>query len=324
MTLSPGLVLVFLQPVYQVHRGKADVGYYNNCNKSSCHGGHNVKLLLKLSYGGHPWSFWRTVVVLNSAVLDWEVNLMMIWPHEHQLSEREAPAVWTERCVFVGETLLGLLSFFLPGMTACVVSVWTLLYRATGSNTRHTRHTGCLQTSWLEANSHFLLKIKSRHVSAILVFYYIYCQCVFSRPGAETLTLSLRPDRQTDSVGGEWREQGMWALGLLVWGSHLQGDKLLAIYPSEPLACSIYGNTTDTPEIQADPLSSPQKAPGIGGGGGGGGLCPLQSSINIKYVGSSEGIIQPVNRKIITVSLAASLYYSYFSMSKLVSHFSLF
>lgn len=63
----------------------------------------------------------------------------------------------------------------------------------------------------------------------------------------------------------------MWALGLPVWGSHLQGDKLLAIYPSEPLAYSIYGNTTDTSEIQADPLSSPQKATGTGGGGGRGG-----------------------------------------------------
>lgn len=93
----------------------------------------------------------------------------------------------------------------------------------------------------------------------------------------------------------------MWALGLPVWGSHLQGDKLLAIYPSEPLACSIYGNTTDTSEIQADPLSSPQKATG----GGGGDLHP-RSSINIKYVGSSEGIIQPPNRKIISVSSASS------------------
>lgn len=94
----------------------------------------------------------------------------------------------------------------------------------------------------------------------------------------------------------------MWALGLPVWGSHLRGNKLLAIYPSEPLACSIYGNTTDTSEIQADPLSSPQKATGRGGGGGGDLRPSSLSSINIKYVGSSEGIIQPPNRKIIFVS----------------------
>lgn len=105
-----------------------------------------------------------------------------------------------------------------------------------------------------------------------LLFSYLTARLArvyFHPSGAETLKLPLRPDRQTDSVGGERGEQGVWALGLPVWGSRLRGDKLLAIYPAEPLACSIYGNTTDTSEIQVDPFSSLQKDAGVGGGGGG-------------------------------------------------------
>lgn len=124
------------------------------------------------------------------------------------------------------------------------------------------------------------------------------CQCVFSTPGAEMLKLPLRPD----SVGGERGEQGMWALGLPVWGSRLWGDKLLAIYPTEPLACSIYGNTTDTSEIQVDPFSSPQKAAGVGVGGGD--LCPsFLKRHKYQICGQLGGNHPPPpNRKIILVS----------------------
>ncbi len=109
------------------------------------------------------------------------------------------------------ETLLGLLSCssqaWLPVLSLCELSCTG----APGSNTRHTWHRPCLQISWLEANFHPLLKIKSRHVSAILVFYCTSCQCVFSPPGAKTLKLPLRPDRQTAWEGSEGsRVRGRW------------------------------------------------------------------------------------------------------------------
>lgn len=54
------------------------------------------------------------------------------------------------------------------------------------------------------------------------------------------------PSVQTDSVGGKRGEQGTWALGLPVWGSHLPGERSLAIQPFQPLAYSNYGNATES------------------------------------------------------------------------------
>lgn len=54
------------------------------------------------------------------------------------------------------------------------------------------------------------------------------------------------PSVQTDSVGGKRGEQGTWALGLPVWGSHLPGERSLAIQPFQPLACSNYGYAAES------------------------------------------------------------------------------
>ena len=99
-----------------------------------------------------------------------------------------------------------------------------------------------------------------------LLFSYLtarFFQSVSSALGAERVNPSYRQtDRQRGRGArgagerGERGEQGCGRWALPVWGSRLQGEELLAIYPAEPLACSIYGNTTD---IQVDPFSSPQR-----------------------------------------------------------------
>lgn len=136
--------------------------------------------------------------------------------------------------------------FLPPGTASCSLCELSCT-RATGSYKQHTWHRGCLQTSWLEANFHLLLKIKGRHVSAILVFDCTSCQYVLSPPGAKkTKKTESFPPVQTDSVGGKRGEQGTWALGLPVWGSHLPGERSLAIQPFQPLACSNYGYATES------------------------------------------------------------------------------
>lgn len=111
-----------------------------------------------------------------------------------------------------------------------------------------TWHGGCLQTSWLEANFYPLLKIKSRHASVILLFDFMSCQCVFfTNLRAETLKPFPFPCRQTDRQCGRGaRGTGDVGVGFTRLGVLSAGR--WAIHPAKPLACSIYGNTTDTSE----------------------------------------------------------------------------
>lgn len=65
-------------------------------------------------------------------------------------------------------------------------------------------------------------------------YTHILPVCVFSPPKAKKKKESFPSPltRQTDSVGGRRGEQGMWALGLPIWGSQLTGERSLAIHYS--------------------------------------------------------------------------------------------
>lgn len=106
----------------------------------------------------------------------------------------------------------------------------------------------------------------------------------FARPS------SRQTDRQTaweGSEGSRRRGRRVYQSG----GPVCREIGSLAIYPLEPLARSIYGNTTDTGEIQADPLASPHKATGVGGRGRGGGDLQLYKyQIQVQLGGNSSSL----------------------------------
>lgn len=82
-----------------------------------------------------------------------------------------------------------------------------------------------------------LIFTSARHVSATLMYLttHTFCLYVCFHPLKQKKKKESFPSpltRQTDSVGGRRGEQGMWALGLPVWGSQLTGERSLALHHS--------------------------------------------------------------------------------------------
>lgn len=135
------------------------------------------------------------MVMLNCTVSQWEMESRV------KITRRAAILLSKCRKSVFWETLPGLVSLSFQALLSVLSHCELSCTGATGSNTKYTWHRGCLQTSWLEANFHLLFKIKSRHVSAVLLFGYTSCQCIFSPPRAETLRASPS-SRQTDRQCG--------------------------------------------------------------------------------------------------------------------------
>lgn len=156
-------------------------------------------------------------------------------------------------------------------------------------------HGGCLQTSWLEANFYPLLKIKSRHVSVILLFDFMCIVCIFHQPegrNTEVFLFPVQTDRQTVWEGSEGNR------GCGRWVYQTGGPVCREMgYPSSKAPGMFYlwqhnrhfrKPQTWYPRLRRLPVWEEEEN-----------FCVLAlwSTINNKYVGSLEKIIQPPNWK---------------------------